>query len=299
MASFLPACDMPSSLVSVPASSQPASVEDGLVPPSPLTDEKEAKDPNAIPLLMWDFLHCDPKRCTGALLSRRNKMTAMSLSAPFRGIVLSPQGKQVLSPADGEIMARDGLSVIDCSWARLDEIPWKKLNSGGSQHRLLPFLVAVNPVNYGKEGKLSCAEAVAAAQVICGRPDEAARILQEFNWGPEFLKINKTVFDMYTLCDGPEAVQAAEREYLEKEWKKKEERKAAQVKATGEESVDGIVFGAEDIDLNEQEEGSEDGEDDGKQTNKAGTLPPVDDYDDYDDYDSDDEPKMDKFGNYI
>jgi len=158
-------------------------------------------------LLMWDFLHCDPKRCTGALLSRRGKMKAMSLTTPFKGIVLSPQGKQVLSPSDGPIIAKQGLSVIDCSWARLDEIPWSKLNSGGSHHRLLPFLVAVNPVNYGKEGKLSCAEACAAAQMICGRPTEAMTILQEFNWGPEFLKINKTVFDLYAMCDTPESVQ--------------------------------------------------------------------------------------------
>ena len=92
-------------------------------------------------------------------------------------------------------------------------------------------------------------------------------------------------------------MQAAEQFYLEDEWQKKEARKAAQIGTTQE--IDGITFGAAEIDLNEHEEGSEDGEDDGKQTNKAGTLPPADEYDSYEDYDSDDEPKMDKFGNYI
>lgn len=205
MSSFIPACSRPDSAIDAPpppdhldpsaasATSAASSVSFSSSPPKSSAAPLSAAAPPAIPLLMWDFLHCDPKRCTGALLSRRNKMSAMSLHAPFRGIVLSPQGKQVLSPADGPTMARDGLSVIDCSWARLDEIPWRKLNSGGSVHRLLPFLVAVNPVNYGKEGKLSCAEAVAAAQMICGRPDEARAILSEFNWGPEFLKVNKDV----------------------------------------------------------------------------------------------------------
>jgi hypothetical protein len=105
------------------------------------------------------------------------------------------------------------------------------------------------------------------------------------------------VFDLYMACDSAEAVKAAEAEFLEKERRLKEERKI--MKEAESVTVDGITFGVGGVDLEESEEGSVDGEDDGKQTNKAGTLPP-DDYDDYDSYDSEeDEPKMDKFGNYI
>lgn len=60
-------------------------------------------------------------------------MQAMALKQPFKGLVLSPNGTKSVSPADGPILASSGLSVIDCSWARLDEIPFAQMKSG--EHR--------------------------------------------------------------------------------------------------------------------------------------------------------------------
>jgi len=178
------------------------------------------------PVAMWDLLHCDPKRCSGRKLARLGLIKELKLGQRFPGLCLSPQGVSVVSPKDKDIVADMGACVIDCSWARLDDTPFHKMKSG--YPRLLPWLVAANPINYGKPCKLNCVEALAASFYILGYQDLARNYMSRFSWGPSFIEINKELLNKYSDCQSSEEVLEVQNKHLdlvEKERKKKEENK--------------------------------------------------------------------------
>lgn len=40
-----------------------------------------------------------------------------------------PKATQVLSPADREVIEKNGVAVVECSWARLADVPFGKIAS--------------------------------------------------------------------------------------------------------------------------------------------------------------------------
>lgn len=130
----------------------------------------------AIRLCMWDFGHCDPKKCSGRRLVRQGWLRELPIhnsksspAAKFNGIILSPRARIPLTQADTPLIMVHGLAVVDCSWARVEDVPWNKVfggNAMGRERLLPPGLVASNAVNYGKLDKLNCAEALLAGLLL-------------------------------------------------------------------------------------------------------------------------------------
>ncbi|KAJ6581684.1 hypothetical protein B0H19DRAFT_1207535 [Mycena capillaripes] len=183
--------------------------------------EEEAEEDVKIevPVAMWDFDHCDPRRCSGKKLSRLGLIKELKVGSRFRGIVVSPKGKQVISPSDRDIILKGGLAVVECSWARLDDVPFGKIAS--PHERLLPYLLATNPTNYGKPWRLNCVEALAAAFYITGFDAYADKLLSGFGWGGSFWKVNRTFLERYKTCSTAEEVSAMQERImddLEKSW---------------------------------------------------------------------------------
>ncbi|KNZ61805.1 ribosome biogenesis protein TSR3 [Puccinia sorghi] len=165
------------------------------------------------PIAMWDFDHCDPRKCTGKKLGRLGLMAELRVGQRFRGIVLSPEGTIPVSPRDLGQIEKFGIAVVECSWARLEEIPFQKMRSSGD--RSLPYLTAANPVNYGKPYKLTCVEAVAGSLAIVGLQAQAELLLQKFGWGHAFWSLNQDLIQKYRGCEDSQAMQAVQEEILQ------------------------------------------------------------------------------------
>jgi len=152
----------------------------------------------------------DPKKCTARRLAKFDLATLhrSDRSTPY-GIILNPHAERALSPADRD--RADQLVALDCSWETaeaamftLDGVP-----------RALPFLVAANPVNYGKPFRLTTVEALAAGLVILGEHDHADRLLEPFKWGETFLELNAEPLERYAACADSGEVVAVQNEYLD------------------------------------------------------------------------------------
>ncbi|KXN83053.1 Ribosome biogenesis protein TSR3 [Leucoagaricus sp. SymC.cos] len=198
------------------------------------SEDELAKVQIDVPVAMWDFDHCDPRRCSGKKLARLGLIKELKVGSRFRGIVVSPKGTQVISPSDREIILKGGLAVVECSWARLDDVPFGKISSP-HERLLVPYLLATNPTNYGKPWRLNCVEALAAAFYITGFDSYAEKLLSGFGWGSSFWKVNRIYLERYQKCTSSDDITVAQEAILsELEQKYEDARKPEMLDGLGE-----------------------------------------------------------------
>nr|WP_320162194.1 DUF367 family protein [uncultured Methanoregula sp.] len=156
-----------------------------------------------IPLYAYRDNSCDPRKCTVKKLEKAQMIKIFDRipQIPRNSLLLDPTAEQALSPADRFVKS---ITVLDCSWVVLDT----GRVSSWRIRRALPFLVAANPVNFGKPCVLSSVEALAGALFIMGEKEQATAILSKVNWGIRFLEVNEEPLDLYSKAkDSTEVVE--------------------------------------------------------------------------------------------
>jgi pre-rRNA-processing protein TSR3 len=126
-------------------------------------------------------------------------------------VVLNPFATTAILPSDRETAVGSGICVIDCSWERASKVFSRRLRG---VNRSLPFVLAGNPTNYSKLGKLSSAEALAASLWIVGFPLEAEKLLSEFGWGETFLTLNLSPLSDYARAKSQHEIGQIEDSYF-------------------------------------------------------------------------------------
>jgi len=154
----------------------------------------------------------DPKKCTAKKLAKFKMVNLVNSMGkiPRNAILLDPFSEKALSPEDRH---RKNIVAIDCSWKNA-EMVFKKAGKRVRHGRALPYLLASNPVNYGRPLKLSTAEALAAALYILGAGKQAEEIMRKFKWGMHFFELNRMPLDDYSRAKNSEEVIKAMKAYL-------------------------------------------------------------------------------------
>jgi pre-rRNA-processing protein TSR3 len=165
-------------------------------------------------ITIFNGKECDKKKCTAFKMEKLNKAKIVyKLNQIPRGaIVLNPYSIKAVSPNDKNIIYRKGVVALDCSWNNVSKS--SKLFDLSKFHRVLPFLIAANPVNYGKQSKLSTVEAVVATLYITNFKEEAKEIISSFKWGHTFIELNFEILEDYSSAKNSQEVVAIQNEFL-------------------------------------------------------------------------------------
>ena len=170
-----------------------------------------------VPLHVIHLGQDDPKKCTARKLGSQGlaRVHNKADSAPRRGYLLDPHATVIMGPEDKELIELGAsLVVLDCSWKKIHESISFIEDKTNLESRILPVLLAANPVSWGKVGRLSSVEALAASLAILGYKDQARIILRPFNFGERFLNLNKEPLEAYANAISREQISELQIEFF-------------------------------------------------------------------------------------
>ncbi len=153
------------------------------------------------------FEQDDPSKCTAAKLVKFGIAKRIK-HLTGKDMILNPFAKEFVLKTDRDLTA--SLTGIDCSWELAQNMFLKRFVG---LSRKLPPLLAGNPVNYSKVGKLTTAEAIAGALYVMDYKDLADSVLDKFKWGHTFFDLNQYLIQDYLTAKTTEDVVNISQEY--------------------------------------------------------------------------------------
>ena len=167
-----------------------------------------------ISLIVYHTNEDDPKKCSARKMHKFGYATLVKQMRrlPKHSILLNPFATKSISKEDRPIAVKRGILALDCSW-KTAEVNFRRLEPW-VESRALPFVVAANPVNYGKPFKLTTLEAFAASLYILGEKDHAEQLLQLYKWGPHFIELNHQPLEEYSRAKNSAEVIAIMKQYI-------------------------------------------------------------------------------------
>lgn len=171
----------------------------------------------SIRVFVYNAAHCNPKRCSARRLARFGLVEQVERLGrlPKKAILLDPFSKRALSPEDASQAKNRGICFLDCSWERAETTFKKAKQIANLTSRSLPYLLAANPINYGKPFRLSSLEATAAALTILGDTEHGKRLAAVTNWGTTFMQLNAEPLEEYAAAETSAEVVSIQKAYLE------------------------------------------------------------------------------------
>ncbi len=153
------------------------------------------------------FEQDDPSKCTAAKLVKFGIAKRIK-HLTGNDMILNPFAKEFVLKTDRNLTK--SLTAIDCSWELAQNMFLKRFVG---LSRKLPPLLAGNPVNYSKVGKLTTAEAIAGALYVMDYKDLADSVLGKFKWGHTFFDLNQYLLQDYLDAKTTEDIVKISQEY--------------------------------------------------------------------------------------